>query len=235
MVVWGMVIQISIISYLSFASNAGYGRAFDYRSDDERPKSSPVFVALTILLLAVALFFPTFVDQGLQEEGGQFDKTYGIFYKKYRYWNKLAGYYVFFFFVHRIGFVFVLNLQVPFSITYYGIIFLCMGWLIFLLASDPYLEPQESRKELVNSYVLLLFAYLVPAYTFMTPEASDRFFLGNFAIIIVGILILVNFIWTIVQLLQDRCKKKILQKVLDEKKKAFEKKRMETKYIMEQE
>ena len=95
----------------------------------------------------------------------------------------------------------VLNLQVegiPFSVTYYGLMILCLGWLSFLLVADPYSDKHESRKEIVNSYLFLCYTYFIPAYTFITPDANKRFYIGNFSIYIIGLLITVNLIWTII-------------------------------------
>ena len=62
-IVFGMLIQIGIVSFLSFAYKSGFGRVFDHTQD--RPTSSPVFLVIVILLLSAAFFFPTFVDRGL--------------------------------------------------------------------------------------------------------------------------------------------------------------------------
>jgi hypothetical protein len=75
-----------MIGFISFALSAGFGRVFNYRS--ERPESNPVFLLVTIVLLVVSFFFPKFIDtRGLEVEDKQFETTYGVLYKKYRFWN----------------------------------------------------------------------------------------------------------------------------------------------------
>ena len=44
-------------------------------------------VLVTISLLGFSFFFGKFVDISYMEVGGKFETTYGVMYKKYRYWN----------------------------------------------------------------------------------------------------------------------------------------------------
>ena len=78
----------------------------------------------------------------------------------------------------------------------------------------------------------MFFSYFIPAYTFMTPNAEDRYFLGYYTIVIVGIILAVNLVWMIVTLIQDRIKQKYYKSVIDKKQKAWEKQQMEKKYLI---
>ena len=80
-------------------------------------------VAVIAFLIGGALFFAKFVDKAFMEEDKMFETTFGVFYKKYRYWNCYASLYIFFFFVHRVCFVFCLNLTLSFSVTYFLMVY----------------------------------------------------------------------------------------------------------------
>ena len=103
--------------------------------------------------------------------------------------------------------------------------FLNIAWLSYLIFCEPYLENQENQIEKFNASLFLVFTYLVPAFPFIAPNASVVY-LGNLSIIVIGLMITVNVVWTISQIIKDKKKKKVWQKNLDDKKKAHERETM---------
>ena len=61
-----MVLQISIISFLSFVVDSGIGNIFIRESNYEEenpPKGNPVKLSIVIVLLTVTYFFGYYADQ----------------------------------------------------------------------------------------------------------------------------------------------------------------------------
>jgi hypothetical protein len=120
-IIFDLMIQMMILSSLSFAEKSGFGRIFNY--NEERPESEVFQFILISFLLGSAFFFPLFVDQAEKDQFDQFKTTFGVFYAKYRYWNTYASLYLFFLITHRIFFVIVLNMTAVFSLMYLFLMF----------------------------------------------------------------------------------------------------------------
>jgi hypothetical protein len=126
---------------------------------------------LIYLLLSFTFFFATFVAKEEKDQTDSFKTTYGILFLKYRYWITNAGLYLFYFLLHRISFVMILHITIVFSLMYLLLVILLLTWMSYLILCDTYLEKEDTRKDLVNAYMMTLFFYFVPAYTLMTPDA----------------------------------------------------------------
>jgi hypothetical protein len=150
--------------------------------------------------------FPIFVEQAEREQTDIFKTKYGILYTKYRWWNPFAAHYVFYFLLLRVALVFVLNITAAFSVTYLLLMNLIISWQVYLILYDPFLHRQETLKEIMNTVFFSFFTYFIPAYTLMTPEAMVRYNFGYYSIAVVGILVLSNFSWMVVNLVQDKLK-----------------------------
>jgi hypothetical protein len=89
-------------------------------------------------------------------------------------------------------------------VTYGGLIFLAITWICYLVVVDPFLHKSESIKETFNSYMYLMFAYFIPSYTLMVPDAEIRYEFGNCTIGIIAVLVSVNLIWTVIEVVKDK-------------------------------
>jgi hypothetical protein len=65
----------------------------------------------------------------------------------------------------------------------------------------------------------------------MTPKADDRYTLGFYTIVVLGILVAINLVWMIVSLIQDRIKQKVYKQIRDQKIKDWITQQMEKKYM----
>jgi hypothetical protein len=111
--------------------------------------------------------------------------------------------------------VLVLNMTYTFSVIYFCLMMINISWISYFILVDPFLNKEDSVREIVNACIFMFFTYFIPAYTFMTPDAEVRYFLGFYTIYVVGGLILINFIWVIISLIQDKCKQKVYKAILD--------------------
>jgi hypothetical protein len=73
-IVFDTVIQVMIISSLSFAVEAGFGRALNNEID--QPEIGVFQMVLIILLLGFTFFFAIFVDKLEKDQFDQFKTTY---------------------------------------------------------------------------------------------------------------------------------------------------------------
>jgi hypothetical protein len=82
-----------------------------------------------------------------------------------------------------------------------------------MVQTQPYKEPLENKKEVLNSALFLLFAYTLPGFTTIILEPEDRYSLGYIAIVILGIMVAFNLILAIISIIKDRALKKIREKI----------------------
>jgi hypothetical protein len=84
-----MILQICIISFLSFANGSGIGDVFldkaSFEEEDGPTRGSPAKLVIVIGILYATYFFGHYGVQDIEEHDKDFEQRYQVLYKKYRY------------------------------------------------------------------------------------------------------------------------------------------------------
>lgn len=102
------------------------------------------------------------------------------------------------FFARRMMFVVALQNNV-FALKFGGIVLCVMLQIIFLLEVRPYKERSLYILEVMNECFLLLFFYMLPAFTPMVPNAKIVYHFGWFCIYILGPMFIVNISFVMIK------------------------------------